>query len=128
VIGGSPDLRHQEKRGLSPSEKRGTIENAAPSRRSRPAITRPLVLGSSSLQPPARVPRAKYRTPPASVARRRPRHQTASQGGRQRVLPSSVAISALLLPVAGMTTLRSNTPGCLGHRVGSPFAQYSVID
>src|SRR5215831_1206664 len=50
-----------------------------------PAITRPLVLGSSSLQPPARVPRAKYRTPPASVARRRPRHQTASQGGRQRV-------------------------------------------
>src|SRR5262245_44103017 len=69
-----------------PVQKRGTIENAAPSRRSRPAITRPLVLGSSSLQPPARVPRAKYRTPPASVARRRPRHQTASQGGRQRVL------------------------------------------
>src|SRR6266849_8168880 len=43
-----------------------------------------------------------------------------------RETPRRAAISVLVLPVAGITSSRSNSPGCVGHRFGSRLAAYSA--
>src|SRR5215467_13331767 len=43
-----------------------------------------------------------------------------------REIPRRPAISVLVLPVAGITSSRSNSPGCAGHRFGLRLAAYSA--
>src|SRR6266853_6760624 len=43
-----------------------------------------------------------------------------------REIPRRAAISVLVLPVAGITSSRSNSPGCVGHRFGLRLAAYSA--